>query len=52
MQLVAAALGRPERVNWRNCVLSQDQEERVVEEFRSQFDAFDFSLVGEAESKT
>ena len=42
-QIAANILGRPERANWKNCLVSDDDEIKNVETFRALFKPFDFT---------
>ena len=37
-------LNMPERVDWKACKLSRQEEETAAEDFRSQYEEFDFTL--------
>ena len=36
--------GRPERVHWKNCVVSEAEEQTLSESFRTAFEPYDFTL--------
>lgn len=40
----AELLNLPERVNWKNCSTSKEEEGQLVSTFREQFEPFDFNL--------
>ncbi|XP_021859400.1 zinc finger CCCH domain-containing protein 64 isoform X1 [Spinacia oleracea] len=40
-EVMAGLLKMPDRADWRNCMLSKDEEVKVVEDFKSQFKNFD-----------
>jgi hypothetical protein len=43
-QSIASVLNKPDRANWKHCVLSDDQELEAVETFKSNFQKYDFTL--------
>lgn len=42
--MAARVIGFPERSNWKNCLLSEKEEEKLAEKFKSMFAQFDFTL--------
>jgi hypothetical protein len=40
-EIVAAILNIPEKSFWKNCILSEEEEKQLTEEFRESFAAFD-----------
>jgi len=40
-EIAALVLGQPDKINWKNCVQSQEQEERLVEFLRKEFAEFE-----------
>ena len=46
-EVAALVLGQPERANWKKCVVSQEEEERLAVEFRETFAAHDFAAAME-----
>lgn len=43
LQLVAEIMGQPERGHWKNCLVSEQEEKRLAEQFRDNFTPFDFT---------
>ncbi|CAE7443247.1 cwf19l1, partial [Symbiodinium microadriaticum] len=43
MEVAANAMGRPERANWKNSLLSEAEEEQLAERFRDAFQKYDFT---------
>jgi hypothetical protein len=43
MELAATTLEKPERANWKNCLLSEDEEEVLADKFRKLFEKYDFT---------
>ena len=41
LEVAANALNRPERANWKNCLLSENEEVTATENFRKVFERFD-----------
>jgi hypothetical protein len=37
-------LNMPERVDWKNCKLTKEQETEHAQDFKEKFSAFDFSM--------
>lgn len=37
-------LDLPDRVDWKSCALSENEERNLAEKFRRKFKAYDFSL--------
>jgi hypothetical protein len=37
-------IGKPERGFWKNCLLDESDEIKLVEQFREQFAPYDFTL--------
>lgn len=37
-------LNLPDRSDWRNCILSKDAEEELVERLRTDYEPFDFTI--------
>jgi hypothetical protein len=44
MQVTAKIINRPERSNWKNCVVNEQEENRLAERFRSAYESYDFAL--------
>jgi hypothetical protein len=44
LQLASALIGKPDRANWKNCVLDENGEMELATNFRQSFERFDFSL--------
>lgn len=44
LEVAAEALGKPERANWKSCLVSEVEEERMADSFKSKFTSFDFTL--------
>jgi hypothetical protein len=42
-EAAAKMIGQPERANWKNCMMSEEEETRLTEEFRTSFQKFDFT---------
>jgi hypothetical protein len=42
-QVAANAMGRPEKANWKNNLLSDSEEEQLAEKYRAAFGPFDFT---------
>lgn len=36
-------LGNPQRANWKNCIVSEEEEIKLVEEIREAFIPYDFT---------
>jgi hypothetical protein len=43
-QVAAMLINQPERGFWKNCLVSEDEEIRLVEQFRTDYSPFDFTL--------
>ena len=43
LELLAECVGRPERANWKHCVVSEAEEERAADSFKQLFAPFDFA---------
>ncbi len=43
--VAANLLGNPERANWKNCLLTEVEEEHLAGRFRTDFEPFDFTLL-------
>ena len=41
LEVAANALDRPDRANWKNCLLSEEEEVKATETFRGDFEPFD-----------
>lgn len=39
-----AILNKPDRIDWKDCILNREQEEEVVQRIRSDFEPFDFTM--------
>lgn len=39
-----AILNKPERVEWKDCVLKREEEEELVQRIRTDFEPYDFTL--------
>lgn len=37
-------LNKPNRVEWKECVVSRDEEDKIVQRIRKDFEPFDFTL--------
>ncbi|CAK9252595.1 unnamed protein product [Sphagnum jensenii] len=44
LEVAAECLGRPERAHWKQCVVSEAEEARAAESFKSLFSPFDFTI--------
>ena len=42
--VAANILGTQERANWKHCLLTEAEEERLAGQFRTDFEPFDFTL--------
>ena len=49
--LAAQVLGQPERAQWKKCLVSQEEEERLAADFREAFAPFDVAAEEEAEEE-
>lgn len=47
--LAAQVLGQPERAQWKKCLVSQEEEERLAAEFREAFAPYDFTAEAQEE---
>lgn len=36
-------LNQPDRIDWKDCILKKDEEERLVQKIRSDFEPYDFN---------
>ena len=43
VELAALIIDKPEKANWKNCILSEQEEEELAEKFKSCFEKFDFT---------
>jgi hypothetical protein len=43
-QVAAEMLGQPERGHWKHCLLPEDEEARLCDQFRQDLAPFDFTL--------
>lgn len=46
-QIAATILGHPDRANWKNCLLSDDEESRIVDQLKDSFQRYDFTAAEE-----
>jgi hypothetical protein len=44
LQVAAHILGDPDKSNWKNCVVPEDEEESLANKFRDAFEPYDFNL--------
>lgn len=42
-EVAAVSINKPERANWKNCMLSENNETLLAEKFRSSFESYDFT---------
>ena len=47
IKVCATVLGDPSKAMWKNCVVSAEEEQRLADESRLLFGAFDFTLEDE-----
>ena len=43
LEVAAVAIRKPERANWKNCMLSENNESLLAEKFRTSFESYDFT---------
>lgn len=43
-EIAAIVLGKPERSNWRNCCMSEQEETNLTSKFKADFAKYDFTL--------
>lgn len=43
-EVLCRLIGVPDRITWKNCVLSEEEETKQTNEFRATFEPFDFTL--------
>jgi hypothetical protein len=41
-QVAAKIIDQPEKAQWKNCVLSEEEETKLTDSFKSDFENFDF----------
>ena len=43
VEVAALIIDKPEKANWKNCVVSENEEETLSEKFKGVFEKFDFT---------
>lgn len=43
LEVAAVSINKPERANWKNCMVSESNETILAEKFRACFESYDFT---------